>query len=415
MVFKRRRAESAAATQPVPRDDPAFLAGLHRALIDRLEDDQAVMGEDPAVLRHRVEELVEEYLHVHAYAATPASVARLAAEVLDELQGYGPLERLLADPGITDILVNGPRNVFIERGGRLQRAAVRFVNDAHVLRVIRRMLAPLGRRLDEASPMVDARLPDGSRVNAIIPPLAVDGPCVSIRKFRQDALDAEALVRLGSLPAELMAKLQAAVVARRNIMISGGTGSGKTTLLNVLSAAIPGGERVVTIEDSAELQLGSAHVVRLETRAPNTEGEGEVTARQLVKNALRMRPDRIILGESRGEEVLDVLQAMNTGHMGSMSTVHANSARDSLVRLQMMVRLSSFLGSDALVNQLIATALDLIVQVERDVSGHRHVGEVMRVSGVRDGAIVLVPLYRRDPPFSAAGEIDWHKSMQVTV
>lgn len=412
MVFRPRRRENPPTPRPTPVDDPAFIAQLHRALIDRLEDDQALLGDDPTLMRQRVEGMVEEYLKLRGYAAPPDRVATLAGEVINELQGYGPLEPLLADERITDILVNGPRHVFIERGGLLEESEVRFLNDTHVLRVVRRMLAPLGRRLDEASPMVDARLPDGSRVNAIIPPLALDGPCVSIRKFRQDALTAEELIRLDSVPAELMAFLQRAVVERRNILISGGTGTGKTTLLNVLSAEIPGGERVVTIEDSAELQLGSQHVVRLETRAPNTEGEGEVTARQLVKNSLRMRPDRIILGESRGDEVLDMLQAMNTGHMGSMSTVHANSARDSLVRLQMMVRLSSFQGSDALVNQIIATALDMIIQVDRDTQGHRHVGEVLQVTGIRQGAVSLEPLYRRG---GAAGELraaDWRKHLE---
>ena len=412
MVFRPRRREGSAAERAPPPDDAEFIGQLHRALIDRLEDDQALLGDDPTLMRRRVETMVEEYLDLRGYAAPPARVASLAGEVINELHGYGPLEPLLADDDITDILVNGPRRVFIERGGRLERAEVRFLNDAHVLRVVRRMLSPLGRRLDEASPMVDARLPDGSRVNAIIPPLALDGPCVSIRKFREDALTAEDLIAFDSAPAELMAVLQRAVVERRNILISGGTGTGKTTLLNVLSAAIPEAERVVTIEDSAELQLGSQHVVRLETRAPNTEGEGEVTARHLVKNSLRMRPDRIILGESRGDEVLDMLQAMNTGHMGSMSTVHANSARDSLVRLQMMVRLSSFQGTDALVNQIIATALDMIIQVDRDASGHRHVGEVLRVTGLRRGAITLAPLYRRHEALADVESIDWNKSVE---
>ncbi|WP_445003997.1 CpaF family protein [Halomonas mongoliensis] len=412
MVFRSRRREVEPARSPAPTDDPAFIGKLHRALIDRLEDDQALLGEAPTQMRQRVEAMIEEYLTLSGHAAPPEKVATLAGEVLNELVGYGPLESLLADPAISDILINGPQHVFVERGGLLETAPVRFLNDGHLLRVVRRMLAPLGRRLDESSPMVDARLPDGSRVNAIIPPLALDGPCVSIRKFRQDTLTAEKLVRLDSVPEPLMTFLQRAVVERRNILISGGTGTGKTTLLNVLSATIPQGERVVTIEDSAELQLGSQHVVRLETRAANTEGEGEITARHLVKNSLRMRPDRIILGESRGDEVLDMLQAMNTGHLGSMSTVHANSARDSLVRLQMMVRLSNFQGTDALVNQIIATALDMIIQVDRDTRGHRHVGEVLQVTGVRQGAITLAPLYRRGEELPDLDAIDWSKRLQ---
>lgn len=412
MVFRSRRRDNAPAQRPSPTDDPQFISQLHRAIIDRLEDDQTLLGDDPTLMRQRVEAMIEEYLTLRGYIAPPDKVATLAGEVISELVGYGPLEPLLDDPSITDILINGPRHIFIERSGRLEPTPARFLNDGHILRVVRRMLAPLGRRLDEASPMVDARLPDGSRVNAIIPPLALDGPCVSIRKFRQDALTAEELVGRDSLPQALMTFLQRAVVERRNILISGGTGSGKTTLLNVLSSSIPERERVVTIEDSAELRLASHHVVRLETRAANTEGEGEITARQLVRNALRMRPDRIILGESRGDEVLDVLQAMNTGHLGSMSTVHANNARDSLIRLQMMVRLSNFQGSDALVNQIIATALDMIIHVERDASGHRHVGEVLQVTGIRYGAVALETLYRYPQVPQHLQEIDWNKTLQ---
>jgi pilus assembly protein CpaF len=411
MVFRPRRHERD-STAPLPVDDPEFVSQLHRAIIERLEDDQAILGDEPSRMQRRVQEMVEEYLRLSGFEAEPEACRRLAREVLNELTGFGPLEPLLADDGISDILINGPQHIYIERGGQLERSAVRFINDAHVLRVVRRMLAPLGKRLDEASPMVDARLPSGSRVNAIIAPLALDGPCVSIRKFRQEAMTSQDLVALGSLPTALMALLERVVVERRNTLISGGTGSGKTTLLNVLSAAIPVAERVVTIEDSAELQLGSHHVVRLETRAANTEGEGEVVARQLVKNALRMRPDRIILGEGRGDEVLDMLQAMNTGHMGSMSTVHANSAHDALVRLQMMVRLSRFQGTDALINQIIATALDLIIHVERDTSGHRHISEVLQVTGLQHGAVALAPLYRRGDGGALPTEIDWHKTLR---
>jgi len=385
---KQQRREKA------PVQDPVFLSELHRAIIDRLEDDQRLLGEEPSVLRQYIGNLIEEYLQGRGYRVDMDAQQDLVGRVMNELTGFGPLQPLLEDESIADILINGPQRVLVERGGRLSLTGVRFINDAHVLRVVRRMLAPLGKRLDESSPMVDARLPDGSRVNAIIAPLALDGPCISIRKFSREALTAADLIRHGSVTEALMHQLQQDVVQRRNIMISGGTGTGKTTLLNVLSLSIPAGERVVTIEDSAELQLGSDHVVRLETRMANTEGEGEFTARHLVKNALRMRPDRIILGESRGEEVLDVLQAMNTGHMGSMSTVHANSAQDSLVRLQMMVRMSSFQGSDSLINQIIATALDCIVHLARDSDGQRYVEEVVEVLGISRGEVQVRTVYR---------------------
>ncbi len=381
----------------VPEDDPRFMAELHRLIIERLEDDETSLDAGTAVLRQRLQLMVEDHLERQGFDTTRADLERLTRELLQELTGFGPLEPLLADDAITDILVNGPEQVFVEMEGRLRRVPVRFVNDGHILRVVRRMLAPLGKRLDEASPMVDARLPDGSRVNAIVPPLALDGPCLSIRKFRREALTGEDLVAGGAMPASLLETLRQAVISRRNILISGGTGAGKTTLLNVLSSAIPEGERVVTIEDSAELQLHNHHVVRLETRPANLEGQGEVTPRQLIRNALRMRPDRIILGESRGEEVLDVLQAMNTGHMGSMSTVHANSAQDALVRLQMMVRLARFQGTDRLISQIIASALDLIIQIERGPDGHRFVSEVLRVERAEQDQIRLESLYVAAP------------------
>jgi len=395
----------------VPFDDPYFLNDLHLAVIDRLEEDRDILSDDQTLLRRRVRQMVDDYLSARGLGAPDDVRLRLTVDVLNEISGYGPLQEYLDRPDVSDILINGPQSVYIEVGGKLQPAEARFVNNAHVLRVVRRMLAPLGRRLDENSPMVDARLPDGSRVNAIIPPLALDGPCVSIRKFKAEALTAEQLVNSGSAPQELMDLLQDAVRARRNILVSGGTGGGKTTLLNILSASIPKEERVVTIEDSAELRLTNGHVVRLETRVGNTENEGRVDARQLMRNALRMRPDRIILGESRGEEVLDMLQAMNTGHMGSMSTVHSNSASDSLVRLQMMVRLSGFQGTDRLINQIIATALDLIVHVVRDARGFRFVEEVVQIAGIRNGEVLLNRIYHymdMDRP----EEPSWHKQLQ---
>ncbi|EQA9736694.1 type 4b pilus Flp biogenesis ATPase TadA, partial [Pseudomonas aeruginosa] len=309
------------------QDIQALKLRLHRYIIDEIDEDgmNLLEGARSAVVQY-VSEKVCEYGSRHQLAISRYELDRLAEEVVDELTGFGPLEILLRDPGVSEILVNGPGRVFVEREGRLYQSDLRFIDDHHVLRVIQRILAPLGRRLDESSPMVDARLPDGSRVNAIIPPVALDGPCISIRKFSQELLRSADLLAYQSVDEALLEFLRQAVSRRCNILISGGTGTGKTTLLNVISGFIDERERIVTIEDTAELQLGHDHVVRLETRPPNAEGYGEVTARDLIRNALRMRPDRIILGEIRGVEVLDVLQAMNTGHDGSMSTVHANSA-----------------------------------------------------------------------------------------
>ncbi|MBY5985645.1 CpaF family protein [Halomonas sp. DP5Y7-2] len=397
MPFRQKRAE-VSPRKAAPGAEPALISELHQLVVERLEDDVRGIADEPMQLRQQVRELVTEALSLRGYATPTDSVDAVVEDVCRELNGFGPLEPLLADDTISDILINGHRQVYVERRGRLEPCQLAFLDDDHILRVVRRMLAPLGKRLDESSPMVDARLADGSRVNAIIAPLSLNGPSVSIRKFRREALTGQDLVAMGSVPANLMTFLRRAVEERCNLLVSGGTGAGKTTLLNVLSAAIPPQQRVVTIEDSAELQLASHHVVRLETRAPNIEGEGEVGASALVKNALRMRPDRILLGESRGDEVLDMLQAMNTGHQGSMSTVHANSAADAVVRLEMMVRMSRFQGTDALVRQIITTALDLIVHVARDSSGQRRVAEVLRVVGLRQGEVVLEPLYREGQP-----------------
>ncbi|GGO88741.1 ATPase TadA [Marinobacterium nitratireducens] len=371
-------------------------ASLHRYIIERLEEDGLMFEMERGELHPHVLDYVRAYLAEHEIHRSEQDAGSLVAELLDEMLGFGPLQALLDDPGVDDILINGPRDVFVERQGRLERAPLRFINDHHVLRVIRRMVAPLGRRIDESSPMVDARLPDGSRINAIIPPLSIDGPCLSVRKFRHDALAMEDLIRGGSLDMQMSRFLVESVRQRCNILISGSTGSGKTTLLNVLSQYIGQGERVVTIEDAAELKLRNGHVVRLETRPPNSEGHGEVSARDLLKNALRMRPDRIILGESRGGEVLDMLQAMNTGHAGSMSTVHANSARDALVRLEMMVTLSGFGATETLVRQIIATSLDLVVHVSRQPDGRRLVTDIIEVQDVADGMIRTQPLFEYD-------------------
>ncbi len=367
---------------------------LHRHLIDRLEEERVPVGEMARDdLATYVRGKVSRYVAEHRLAVTAYDSEQLAREMVDELVGYGPLEKLIRDEQVNDILVNGCRNIFVERAGKLQRTDLRFIDDDHVLRVIRRILAPLGRRLDESSPMVDARLPDGSRVNAIIPPVALEGPCLSIRKFRKDPLQAADLLAFGTVDQPLLDFLRRAVEKRCNILVSGGTGAGKTTLLNILSRYIPADERLVTIEDAAELQLGHEHVVRLETRPPNIDGRGEVTPRELVRNALRMRPDRIILGEVRGDEVMDVLQAMNTGHDGCMSTVHANSPRDALVRLEMLAGLAGFQGTDLTLKTMIATALDLIVQISRLPDGRRRILAVEEVLGVRDGQFVSSMLY----------------------
>ncbi|ANG64539.1 ATPase [Marinobacterium aestuarii] len=369
---------------------------LHANIIERLEEDGLMFEMERFELHPHVQGYVRAYLLEQDIRKSDYDIGQLVAELLDEMVGFGPVQALLDDPAVDDILINGARQVFVERGGLLERVPLRFINDQHVLRVIRRMIAPLGRRIDESSPMVDARLPDGSRINAIIPPLSIDGPCLSIRKFKPEALTIEDLIRGGALNAAMSQFLADCVAGRFNILISGSTGSGKTTLLNILSQNIGRRERVVTIEDAAELQLRNGHVVRLETRPPNSEGQGEVMPRELLKNALRMRPDRIVLGESRGAEVLDMLQAMNTGHQGSMSTVHANSARDSLVRLEMMVTLSGFNASDLLIKQIIATSLDMIIQVARLPDGKRVITDVVEVQDLADGQIRTQPLFRYD-------------------
>lgn len=379
------------------QDMQALKMRLHRYIIDEIDEDgmNLLEGARPAVAQY-VAEKVCEYASRRQLAISRYELDRLAEEVVDELTGFGPLEILLRDPGISEILVNGPDRVFIEHEGRLYQSDLRFIDDHHVQRVIQRILAPLGRRLDESSPMVDARLPDGSRVNAIIPPVALDGPCLSIRKFSKELLKSADLLGYQSVNEEMLAFLRQAVASRCNILISGGTGTGKTTLLNVMSSFIDERERIVTIEDTAELQLGHDHVVRLETRPPNAEGFGEVTARDLIRNALRMRPDRIILGEIRGVEVLDVLQAMNTGHDGSMSTVHANSAMDSLLRLEMLVGLTGQRVPEQTLRQMLCSALDVVVQITRLSNGRRCISEILEVLEVRDGVYVTNSLFSLD-------------------
>lgn len=370
---------------------------LHRFIIDALGDEtENLLEGSKTTLSMFVTERIQDYVRRRQLAVSRYEIDRLAEELMDELTGFGPLELLLRDDSVTEILVNGAHRIFIEREGKLHRTELRFIDDRHLQRVVQRIIAPLGRRLDESSPMVDARMPDGSRVNAVIPPIALDGPCLSVRKFRRDLLSSADLLAARSLNIEIMQFLRAAVERRCNILISGGTGTGKTTLLNLLSRMIEYRERLVTIEDTAELRLHHDHVVRLETRPPNADGHGEVPSRNLVRNALRMRPDRIILGEIRGIEVLDVLTAMNTGHDGSMSTIHANSALDALLRLETLVGLSGITVPEKTMRKSIATAIDIIVQLVRLPDGRRCISEIIEVHGVRDVEYVTSTLFRLD-------------------
>jgi pilus assembly protein CpaF len=365
---------------------------IHRDLLERLDMDAlGRMDHDRATaeLKSVIAQLIDEQ-------TTPLSQRdreTLRDEILHEVRGLGPIEPLMRDPEVSDILVNTSRQVFVERMGKLESTPVIFRDDAHLMQIIDRIVSRVGRRIDESSPMVDARLSDGSRVNAIIPPLALDGPILSIRRFGRTPLLIDDLIRIGSLTAEMADLLRAMVRARLNILVSGGTGSGKTTLLNCLSSFIPDVERIVTIEDSAELQLQQPHIVRLETRPPNIEGRGEVTQRELVKNSLRMRPDRIIVGEVRGAECLDMLQAMNTGHDGSISTVHANSARDSLGRLEMMMQLSGFDLPVKAMRQQVSAALDVIVHTSRLADGSRKVTGISEIVGMEGDTIMLQELF----------------------
>jgi pilus assembly protein CpaF len=317
----------------------------------------------------------------------------IVSDIQNEIFGLGPIEPLLADPTVSDILVNRHDMCYVERHGKLDHTDVRFRDDDHLMRIIQKIASDVGRRIDESSPMVDARLADGSRVNAIIPPLALDGPVLSIRKFSVDPLRTDDLVRFRSLTPDMAAFIEAAVKARINIIISGGTGSGKTTLLNVVSGFIPDNERIITIEDSAELQLQQPHIVRLETRPPNIEGKGEVRQRQLVRNALRMRPDRIVVGEVRGDEALDMLQAMNTGHDGSLSTIHANSARDALTRLEHMVGMSGVPIPPLVVRQQIAAAIHLVIQTERMPDGRRVISSIQEITGMEQSVVNMQEIF----------------------
>ena len=369
-------------------DFGALKATIHRKLIQKLNLDR-VTEVDRDEVRREVGHILEGLVVGESTPMSMQERERLAKEVLDEVFGLGPLEPLLADPTVSDILVNTHKNVYVERKGILEHTNIRFRDDAHLMTIIDRIVSAVGRRVDESSPMVDARLVDGSRVNAIIPPLAIDGPCLSIRRFGHNRLAAGELISNWSLTPQMLELLRGCVKARLNILISGGTGTGKTTLLNVLSSYISNRERIVTIEDAAELLLNQEHVVRLETRPPNIEGKGIVQQRQLVINALRMRPDRIIVGEVRGEETLDMLQAMNTGHDGSLTTIHANSPRDALSRLETMVAMSNLNLPETAIRRQIAAALDVVVQMSRMSDGTRKIVRIAEITGM-DGEVVTM-------------------------
>ena len=366
---------------------------LHQRLLD-LINLSALETSSRAQIEDEVGAIILEELGKQRHALNNAERKQLVSDVLDELLGLGPLEPLLKDPTITDILVNGHDRVFVERFGVLEPSPVRFKDDRHLTRIIQKIVSAVGRRVDESSPFADARLADGSRINAVLPPLALDGPLLSIRKFAKKPIDLARLVEIGSVPAAVAEVLKAIVKGRLNILISGGTGSGKTTMLNAMSAFISEAERIVTIEDSAELQLQQSHVARLETRPPNIEGRGEIAQRDLVKNALRMRPDRIIVGEVRAGEAFDMLQAMNTGHDGSMTTVHANTARDSLSRIEQMVGMSGIDIPARSARGQIASAIHVVVQVARMSDGRRRLISLSELSGMEGDVITMQEIFR---------------------
>jgi pilus assembly protein CpaF len=361
-----------------------LLKVMDLSLLDSLE---------PAEAAKQIREICQRLLDENSAPISVASRQLIIKQIADEVLGLGPLEPLLADSTVSDILVNGARSVYVERFGKLQKTDVCFRDDAHLLNIIDRIVSALGRRIDESSPLVDARLKDGSRVNAIIPPLAIDGPSISIRRFAVDLLNTESLIERGTLTPAIALVLKAIVRGRMNVLVSGGTGTGKTTMLNVLSSFIPHNERIVTIEDSAELQLQQPHVVRLETRPPNIEGRGEVNQRELVRNSLRMRPDRIVIGEVRGAEALDMLAAMNTGHDGSLTTIHANTPRDALGRIENMVAMTGATFPIKALRQQIASAIDVVVQLERQEDGKRRLVSVQEINGMEGEIITMTEIF----------------------
>lgn len=380
-----------------PADPLVILKGkIHEQLVSEIDSkllknsDQEDQNQE---LKEKVGQVVQQVIDEEQLTLSRIESQVLLNQIIDEVTGFGPINSLIQDPEVSEVMVNGPKQVFVEREGRLELTEITFRDNEHVMHIIDKIVAPLGRRIDESSPMVDARLPDGSRVNAIIPPLALNGPTITIRKFAADPLTIDDLIAFGTLTAEMAEFIEACVKARLNIVVSGGTGSGKTTLLNVLSSFIPADERIITIEDAAELQLRQTHVVSLESRPPNIEGRGAVTIRDLVRNSLRMRPDRIVIGEVRGGEALDMLQAMNTGHDGSMTTGHANSPRDMLARLETMVLMAGVDLPVRAIREQIASAIDLIIQQARLKDGSRKVIQITEVQGIEGEVITLQDIF----------------------
>ena len=369
---------------------------LHYLIIEEMGTEIGGNDTESGVLRHKIERRLGQLLNEEVTPLTAADRGMIVADVIDNILGYGPIQSLLDDPEVTEVMVNNAETVYVERAGRLYPTDRRFLDDAHLLRIIDKMAGEVGRRVDESSPMVDARLPDGSRVNAIIHPLAINGPMLTVRKFSQEPFTVSDLVRFGTMSDSVAEFLDACVRGRLNVLISGGTGTGKTTLLNVVSQFIPTDERIVTIEDAAELRLHQPHVLRLEARPPNIEGKGQVTIRDLVRNSLRMRPDRIVVGEVRGAESLDMLQAMNTGHEGSLSTVHANGPRDALSRLETMVLMAGFDLPMRAIREQMSSALDVLVHLARLRDGSRRIVKVVEVEGMEGDTIVLQDIYRFD-------------------
>lgn len=389
------------------REYLAIRLQAHEHLLARIEEVGSEFSHwDEARVQKFVAREIDRFVQLRRVPINASEAQQIARDLLKEINGLGPLDDLMQDQDVEDILINGYQNVFISRRGVLQKQALAFSDDQHLLRIVQRVLAPLGRRLDESSPMVDARLPGGGRLNAVIPPLALDGPLVSIRKFRQEAWGMDDLVRMGSLDAAMSSLLHHAVRERCNILISGGTSSGKTSLLNAMAVFIPESERVVTIEDAAELSLHHPHVVRMESRPAGLDEQGTVSTRDLLRNSLRMRPDRIIVGEVRGAEVLEMLQAMNTGHDGSMATIHASSPRECLYRLEMLAGFAGFAGSELSLRRQMVSALDFIVQIGRLPNGKRRLLSITEVVGMVDDTVALQELYRHE---SQGGQVDsWH-------
>ena len=409
---QNREIQSSVSTQKkipdaVLKEDPhiELKARIHEKILEELGNEPLNNDESESDENEEINAIIETMLNETEEPLTRQEKDQIYQEITAEIKGFGPIDSLLNDDQISEVMVNSPKQVFVERNGRLEKAPVQFRDQAHVMRIIEKIVSPLGRRIDESSPMVDARLPDGSRVNAIIPPLAIKGPSITIRKFSKDPFEISDLIKFGTLTEQMALFLEAAVNARLNIVVSGGTGSGKTTTLNVLSSFIPADERIVTIEDAAELQLRQDHVITLETRPSNMEGKGEITIRDLVKNSLRMRPDRIVVGEVRSGEALDMLQAMNTGHDGSLTTGHANTPRDMLSRLETMVLMAGMDLPVRAIREQISSAIDLIVQQNRLKDGSRKITYITEVLGMEGDIITMQDIftYRHPGGFQSTG------------